>query len=91
MLTWNDTCIIFESCSRCLRFTRGKIKRGNPEALHLRNVDVNLVESPESLIVPELSCFWTALFTVQSLAGNWEPFWYEVISCAKEFDLCISI
>lgn len=36
---------------------RGKMKRGNPAALRVRNVDVNLVEPPESLIVPELSYF----------------------------------
>lgn len=35
----------------------GKMKKGNPEALHVRNVDVNLVASPESLVVPELSYF----------------------------------
>ena len=34
---------------------------------------------------------WTALFTIQSLAGTWKPLWYEVISCAKESDLFISI
>jgi hypothetical protein len=49
--------LFFESCSRCLRFMRGKMKRGNPAALRVRNVDVNLVEPPESLIVPELSYF----------------------------------
>lgn len=40
---------------------------------------------------PRAFLFWTTLFTIQSLAGTWKPFWYEAISCAKEFDLFISI
>lgn len=54
----------------------GKIGRGNPEASHVRNVDVSLVASPESFIVPELSYFGQHCFTGQSLAVNWELFFF---------------
>lgn len=59
----------------------------------MRNVDVCLVASPESFIVPELSYFGQHCFAGQSLAVNWELFffWYEGTSCAKEFDLFISV
>lgn len=48
-------------------------------------------ECPKHLMILELFLFWTTLFTTRSLAGTGRPFWYEATSCAKEFDLFISI
>lgn len=66
-------------------------KRENPEVLYVRNGGVNLVSSQN------LSLFQNFLILdsiVYSSVISWNLgtfFWYEVISCAKEFDLFISI
>lgn len=73
-------------CSLC----GDKIKKANLEALNVRNGAMSWWVS-KTLYCSRAFLFWTTLFTVQSLAGTWKPFWYEAISCAKEFDLFISI
>lgn len=70
-----------------------KFKRGNPEALYVRNGGVNLV-SVQNL--PLFQNFLILDSIVYSSVISWNLgtfffFWYEVISCAKEFDLFISI
>lgn len=69
-----------------------KFKRGNPKAFYVRNGGVNLV-SVQNL--PLFQNFLILDSIVYSSVISWNLgtffFWYEVISCAKEFDLFISI